>query len=339
MVGIVLYQTYSLCVALSEKAGSPADATGMFCHMGALAVVLGILTANRRWRLVGVALRSHAALYAAIALLGSAVAWTSVHGLALSSLSSLAILAYTDILFTILLGWLLFHEKIGWAGLLGASFILAGATVRIAGHQAETANGQKPASQARAQTSAAPASAAAPGVHSETAPLSPQRRRLAGDLFFVAYGFFLALNAFLIKRLLGHVTWDVILLGNYSGRLAVFSALALSTGQAKAGWAAAAGSGALPWILGAGGLFAAAGMMFYYHALRLMPVWMVKVFGMTGTMVCLLYDYLFFGRAPRANTLLGAALVIGGALCVLRFDPLFHPAAGRTPPIVEGPDG
>ncbi|MCX7013573.1 MAG: EamA family transporter [Candidatus Sumerlaeota bacterium] len=330
VVGIVLYSTYTLIAALGvKKHALGPDAVGMYCHTLAICIVCMVVFARGHWNLVSVALKRHLALFMAISILAAAVAWTSIHGLKLSSLSSLAILVYTDVIFTLLLGWLFFHERINWTGLIAIGLIFSGAAIRIAGNRPEGDAAPPRAAVSRAAENPASDGPAPVAFSHDTSRLSPRAQRLLGDFLFVAYGFCLALNAFLIKRLLRHVTWDVVLLGNYAGRLGTFALCAIATGQAAAGWASVSHHAALAALLAAGGLFAPAGMLFYYRALSLIPVWMVKVFQMTGTALVLVYDYWFFAQTPTGYTMLGTALVSSGALCVFLYDPLFRRADKR----------
>lgn len=246
----------------------------------------------------------------------------SVNGLGMSSLGSLGILSSTDILFTVVLGWLLFRERIRWASLLAIAAIVLGAGLRIGGGQAEASRDAKKvvAAQVQAGDSASDA---------QRKEASLRLRRLIGDSMFLAYAFLLSLNAFLIKRMLRHSGWEVILFGNMTGRLTLFLIFALLTGQAATGLGMFGRNPlTIAAVLGAGA-FLSLQMSLYYKALHLAPVWVVKTFMMSAPVFYFLVDWVAFGTKPTWDVWFGSLLVLGGALWILLSDPVFR--RQRTP--------
>ena len=151
-------------------------------------------------------------------------------------------------------------------------------------------------------------------------------RRLIGDSSFVFYAILLSLNAFLIKRLLANVTWDVILLCNYSFRVGVFIVLALLWHDLPQAHRIFAAQPMVLMKLFSAGAILTLQMTIYYQTLKMIPVWAVKTFMMCGPVFYFVVEWLAFGKAPSSDVYVGAFLVLAGALYILLTDPLFRKA-------------
>jgi drug/metabolite transporter (DMT)-like permease len=326
-----LLSVFWLFIALAQEAGVPPNAAGMFFHVVPVALIALSLSLEGRWGQVGFALRRRTGLFLSISVIGASLSISAMNGLALSGLGSLGILTCTDILFTVVLGWAVFHERIRPVCLVAVCVMVAGAVVRVGGDQAEAGRGDRATQTVSGAERPGEVPSAAPSDSSRerTVPLARRLHLLGGDLLFVLYAFLLALNAFLIKRLLVSVKWNVILIGNFSMRLIAFSAIALATGQASEGWELVRHSPAAAVFLALAGVVLATQMSSYYHGLNRIPVWAVKIFLMTGPIYYLAFDWMFFGHPPGLNAYLGSGLVIAGAVWILLVDPLFHPKPPR----------
>jgi len=307
---------YWLFIAQAQKAGTPPNVAGFYSHIVCLGAALGTIMMGRRWHIVGGALRHHTKLYLLIGLIGGLLATVSINGLPMSSLGSLGILSSTDILFTVLFGLIIFHERIRWASLIAVATIMIGAGVRIGGGQVEVSRAHQSEMTAM-QKSPAQAEAQRKQLAREHV------RRLMGDCMFVIYAILLSLNAFLIKRLLQYVTWDVILLSNYSFRLIFFAVLSLTWHEFPASSQLFAANPVVLQKLLAAGAIMAVQMTLYYNILCMIPVWVVKTFMMCGPVCYFIVEFLAFGKRPSPDVYFGAFLVLSGALYILLTDPLF----------------
>ncbi len=333
LVGVLFYSIYPLGIAYAIRRGAPADSIGFFGHWVCLAATVGALTAGRRWNLAWLALTRHWKLFGAISLLGAGVAYNSVHGIKHSGLGGMGVLAPTDVLFTVLLGWLWFHERIRRASLIAVCLMAAGAAIRVFGSASEAT--RAPAPPAVSQAASTTEHSAPGGEIAEPSAPKPARdarwQRLKGDFFVIAYAFCLALNAFCIKLLLKHVSWDVVLLGNYAARLILFLSVSLLTGQLGPGWQTIRSdprvAAAAVWM----GAALTVGMWLYYSALATIPVWVAKVFMLFGPFFFLVFDFVFFGQAPGAAAYLSFLLIVSGGAYIIASDPLFRRGNGGAP--------
>jgi len=317
-VAAILMAVFWLFIAKAQHAGTPPSAVGFFAHIVCFLLAAVSLGTTGRWRILVHVWRTKRLLFVSIGVLSAILSLLSVVGLPMSNLGSLGVLSSTDILFTLVFGWLFFHERLRRSSLLAVIVILLGATVRIIGGQAEVLRETKAATSALSEG----ALAAAPD---EVVISNAHARRLTGDLFFLTYAVLMSLNAFFIKRLLGHASMDVILFGNYAMRMIGYGIVGLFSGGLARGWALMAGDGYVLAMVLMAGLSITAQMSVYYLTLSMVPVWVTKTFMMAGPMLYFVVDWLAFGRPPTTDTLIGAAMVLGGAVYVLLTDPLFHP--------------
>jgi drug/metabolite transporter (DMT)-like permease len=131
-----------------------------------------------------------------------------------------------------------------------------------------------------------------------------------GDWLILGGAFFLACNAFLIKKIMDDVHGLQVAAVNCLVNVAVFAAVfvAVEPPGALAAcppaiWLALLLCGACCFLFFVG----------YYAALKVMPVWEVRLLCLAVPVVAALAGWIAFDTAPTATQAVGATLILGGA--------------------------
>ncbi|MCH5376964.1 MAG: EamA family transporter [Planctomycetes bacterium] len=194
-----------------------------------------------------------------------------------------ALLFRLDLIFVVLIGALLHLERIGWKPLVLLPVMLAGVALVL-------------------------------GVQN----LDPQPHMI-GDAMAVLAALFFAANAFLIRGILQTMDEESTALYNHGISTLGFLAIAFGGNQ----WAAAANAFESPqaWLwLVVLGVSAALTLPLYYAALRRMSVWKLRTWLLLTPVVVAGVEWLGWGTQFGGLQILGAALVLGGLLVLIRWE-------------------
>ncbi len=141
-----------------------------------------------------------------------------------------------------------------------------------------------------------------------------------GNVFFILSALFVSINAFLIKEAQHHpvnpVSDNVIAYYNNLITLVLFILAAAATRQMQE-LRGIGGSRGLALALLLSGLGQTLIYIVYYYDLRHNPVWLVKVILLLMPLVAALLSLVLFGDGMSAVQLVGFAVVLLGALCIL----------------------
>jgi drug/metabolite transporter (DMT)-like permease len=212
-----------------------------------------------------------------IGLLGAGIQTSVVTGVALAGPVSFAILSRTDVLFTLVLSWVLLRERLGaWDG-VAIGVMVAGSWRTLGVSPAEL-------------VAAGPA--------------------LMGDGLCIVSALGVAVNAFLIKGAMHRVRLDIVA-GLNTGMMALACLLASAAGGTAGELAAM--PAALLWVMLLAGAAQHLHFNVYYKALSSLPVWLVRVFTLSTPVMACLLSLVLLARPPRAAELQGMALVAAGA--------------------------
>ena len=141
-----------------------------------------------------------------------------------------------------------------------------------------------------------------------------------GNVFFILSALFVSINAFLIKEAQHHpvnpVSDNVIAYYNNFITLSLFILAACFTHQILE-LGEIPGNQGLTLALLLSGLGQTLIYIVYYYDLRRNPVWLVKVILLLMPLVAALLSWLLFGDGMSPVQLIGMAIVLSGALCIL----------------------
>ncbi len=153
------------------------------------------------------------------------------------------------------------------------------------------------------------------------------RGHVIGDVMAVFAALFFAVNAFLIRRILQTMDEESTAFYNHGISTLGFLAIAFGGGQ----WTVCAGEFTSPrawmWIVLLG-VSTAVTLPLYYAALRRMSVWKLRTWLLLTPVVVAGLEWLGWGTRPGVPQILGAALVLGGLLVLIRWEWL---EAARPP--------
>lgn len=138
------------------------------------------------------------------------------------------------------------------------------------------------------------------------------------DLCFLLSAFFVSVNAFLIRSAQREGVGNNVIAWYNNFVTLLFFAAALPLAGAAQDFAAAFRAPGLLAALAVGALGQFFIYIFYYRALRDLPVWNVKVVLLLIPLITMLFDLVFTGMRPAPSRLAGAAIVLMSAFFVIR---------------------
>lgn len=274
------------------RAGLGAGALSALFRPGFSALVgLGAIAARGGLGEIARAWRRGRLLLVGVMAAGLAANIPVVLGLKAGDVSTREVLARTDLLFALVIGRLVFGERIGPLPGLGLVLMAAGTVLEA-------------------------------GVTGLGGLLDPGR--LASNGWFILSAFGISVNAVFIKSLLGRgVRPDVIFVFNMASVTAGSIALALLQGAPTP-----SGARAAAWMLAAGALNYLA-LEWYYRSLGPLPIWLSRATSLISPLAALGVGALL-GEATGPAKLAGMALVLAGAGLVIAGAAPSHPSAVRT---------
>ena len=140
--------------------------------------------------------------------------------------------------------------------------------------------------------------------------------RVLGDVMVVGVALGLAVNAFIIRRIMRRTHEDVVAFYNMSFSTTGFFVLAAICGfpLPEAGINQAA-----PWLWLCGlGLFASVSLRLYYHLLRRMAVWRLRTLLLFSPILSVIAEWAIWRDRPSGLQCLGMAVTVAGAAVLLR---------------------
>ena len=213
-----------------------------------------------------------------IGLMGSGCNLLAITGTKLTTVANAAVLSRTDVMFTLLLSLILFGRAGGWRTLVSLPVMLTGVLLTM------------------------------------RVDLHQVQLGNTGDWLILGGALFLACNAFLIKDVMHRVHGLQVAAVNCVVNVAVFAAAFLSLesvsmlGDCPASiWGALVICGACCFLFFVG----------YYSALRVMPVWEVRLLCLGVPVVAALTGWAAFGVVPTGGQIVGAVLILGGAATII----------------------
>ena len=238
-----------------------------------------------------------------LGLLNFVLNWLAVQGMQWTTATQSAVLFKTDIVFTIVLGWVFLGEKVQFAQVPMVVLALAGCLMVVWPASAE----------ASASTATAP-------------------RPLAGNLLCVAFGLVLTINAILIKAKLAELGKLQLAFWNALIGFGFFVAAWLGGDHVAADMAQIARRPALAAILAGAGAVAAVVFITYYQAIWNLPVWVVRVLLLLSPACAAVLAKWLWAEKTTLTHLAGMVLLLGGTACVV--------VSGRQKPSPNGgPNG
>ncbi len=216
--------------------------------------------------------------------------WLGNQGMQWTSASTASMLFKTDVLFTMVLGWLILGERVRWSQIPLVGVALAGcALVMIGGKGGASARGE---------------------------------HAMLGNLFCVIFGLLLTLNAMLIRAKLTDLGKMQLSFWNSLYGLCFFSAAWFALAAAgsldlKAEFRTLAARPKLIGVLAAAGAAAAVTFLTYYQAIWNLPVWVVRVVMLLSPAIALLMAMAALDERAGPAQLAGMALLLGGTAGVV----------------------
>ncbi len=204
------------------------------------------------------------------------VCW--ITGTQLTTVTNAAVLGRTDIMFTLLLTALIFHERIRKAALLFVPVMLTGVWLVL--------------------------------------DLKPDRLSFGytGDWLVIVSALLLSVNAFIIKRNLQDAGGTLLALGNCTVNIAVFAAVQLL--YAPNGFLTEKTWNTLPALAGCG-VCSFLFFIGYYQSLKVLPVWEVRLLSLAVPVVAAASGYFILGETASPGNAGGMLLVMAGAAGIL----------------------
>jgi len=223
--------------------------------------------------------------------------WCGNQGMQWTTATSSAVLFKTDVLFTIILGWVFLGEKVRAHHVPMIVLAVAGCLMVIwpDGRESVTKAGARP---------------------------------LAGNLLCVAFGLVLTINAILIKAKLGPLGKLQLAFWNSLIGFLFFAMMWLRSGYIQSDLTKVCEEPRLAAILAGAGAVAAVVFLTYYQAIWNMPVWVVRVLLLLSPAIAALLAKLLWAEETTPVQLVGMALVLGGTASVV--------VSGRRKPQTNG---
>lgn len=197
--------------------------------------------------------------------------------------TNVAILFRTDLVFVVAIGAALGVERIGWSQLALLPVLLVGLALVVEVHRFDLAG------------------------------------HMLGDLMVVAAAFGFAVNAFVIRHILGVLDEEATALYNHGASMVGFVALGLITGDlARIGEVMQEPS---DWGLVLGlGVLAAVQLPLYYVALRRMNVWKLRTFMLSAPVLMAAVEWPLLGSRLSGGQVAGALIVLAGLAVLIRME-------------------
>lgn len=273
--------------------------------------------------------------------------WCANQGMQWTTATTSAVLFKTDVLFTILLGWVLLGEKVRVHHVPMIVLAIVGCLMVIwpDGKQGRTpvpTDTGPPHSEATSALSASsqeaeperglpaprrvdlpthrPAGQDARGPSrddSRQGTFWGTRRRLGGNLLCVVFGLVLTINAILIKAKLGPLGKLQLSFWNALIGFLFFAIMWLRSGYIQSDLTKIAEQPRLAAILAGAGAVAAVVFLTYYQAIWNMPVWVVRVLLLLSPAIAALLAKMLWAEETTPVQLIGMALVLGGTASVV----------------------
>lgn len=198
----------------------------------------------------------------------------TVMGVYLSSATGAGVLVRTDMLFSLLLGYLFFRERVHATDITGSTLMLWGVVWVMN---------------------------LVPGMlFSE----------LSGDLCLLAAGFLIAENGMFIRHKLMDVPGRAIAFYNTLVASALMGLAMAVTGR-SAGLTTLVGYPAVWGLLGAGASYGLS-LLTYYAVLEVYPVWLTRAFLLVSPVVAAIGGWWFFAERLSVKQIIGCVLVMAG---------------------------
>ena len=211
--------------------------------------------------------------------------WMGNQGMQWSTATVGSVLFKTDVLFTIMLGWLFLSERVCLRQLPMVVAALVGcAMVLLVGDSGPAAVGSRP---------------------------------LAGNALCVLFGLVLTINAILIRAKLSGMGKMQLAFWNSLIGLMLFGVCWFLTADVPAELAKVAGEPRLVLILVGAGVAAAITFLSYYQAIWNLPVWVVRAILLLSPALALLMAASFLGERAGAWQIVGMMLLLGGTASVV----------------------
>lgn len=269
--GVLLGAQLLIMRVIGDKVSSLVLSWGMFatCNMilnlwftftGQWPAVISGLGRWRQWVSVGV-------------LNGILTTLTFV-GVNMSGAANAGILMRTDLLFGLLLGYLLYKERTHPLELAGGGLMLCGVIMVL-------------------------------GIS-----FTDFHLQSIGDLYLLTVGLLLAINAVIIKYGLGTLSGAAIVYFN-TLVAGLFLTVVITISRS---WAAAPlllNKAVLPGVI-ATGIIQTLALLTYYYALDFFPVWIARSFGLITPLVALVGSLIFLGEKLTVAQVGGTALALAG---------------------------
>ena len=268
----------------------PVGTGGFFSRILSLAVLAVFVCARRG----GVArLRGHRSTrwLVAMGLVAIAISYLMFGALKKNTTAThLALLTRLDLVFALLIGTVLGLQRLTLADWLVAGFMLGGAAM---------------VAEVHTFTWSAPAT----GGKAVSDPI-------VGDAMIVGVALGLAVNAFIIRRIMRRANEDVVAFYNMCFSLTGFLILATyykfplpTTGLDRPG----------PWLWLCGlGVFAGLSIRLYYHALRRMAVWRLRALLLISPVLSAIAEWAIWGDRPSGLQCAGMVVILAGAGVLIR---------------------
>jgi drug/metabolite transporter (DMT)-like permease len=141
---------------------------------------------------------------------------------------------------------------------------------------------------------------------------------LLGDLMAVGTALLYAVNAFIIRRILGEMDEEAVALYNHGLSTFGFVGLALFGGEFQVARSIMSDPTAWGWIA-AVGTIAAVSLPLYYAALYRMEVWRLRAWTLAAPVLVAVVEWLL-GVRLGVTQWLGAAIVLGGLATLIQFE-------------------
>ncbi|HIQ20351.1 MAG TPA: DMT family transporter [Planctomycetes bacterium] len=258
----------------------PVGLAGVFSRVVTLAALgTWVLARGQGWRrlrprgtLTWLALMGVVSVLINLLLFGS-LKWTTA--------TNNALLFRLDVVFVVLIGWVLGIERPGWRQLALLPLMLAGVALVGEVDRMDWAG------------------------------------HLPGDLMVVGAAFAFAANAFVIRHILRRMDEEAVALVNHG--LSTFGFLGLAVGGGEFARMPLAGARPSAWMcLGLLGLVAAVVLPLYYAALRRMAVWKLRAWLLLTPVVVAGLEWAIWGVRPGGGQCVGAALILAGLAGLVR---------------------
>jgi drug/metabolite transporter (DMT)-like permease len=213
-----------------------------------------------------------------VGIVGSGCNLLWLAGTRLTTVASASVLSRSDILFTLILSSVIFHEKIKKVSLVSIPLMLIGI-----------------------------------GIMTDL-DIGALKLNSMGDFFVLGSALLLSVNAFIIKKFMKGAGGVNLALANCAVNTVCFGGAVLFFAPSSSLSAVSMKSLLLAISCGCCSFLFFVG---YYAALNLLPVWEVRLFCLGVPVVAAFSGYLFLGEVPSLMKVLGGVLILAGAVVAL----------------------